>query len=170
MQKRLLDINPRAFNILCGFHTLNLALCDMAKSCMKARNFFAYVQKIYTLFSGSIQRWEILRSYVKGLTPKPLWATQWESHIESVKAIRTQTSELRDALIDIANNSKDDAVMMEAKGLCQNALENFEFLISLCIWYTILENINQVSKILQREEIDIEDAIKKIEGLVEFFE
>ena len=98
----LLNVNPRAFYISCGCHSLNLSLCDMAKSCMKARNFFAFVQKNYTLFSSSTHRWEILRSYVKGLTPKPLSATRWESHIESVKAIRTQTSELRDALIDTA--------------------------------------------------------------------
>ena len=170
VQKRLLDVNPRAFHISCGCHSLNLALCDMAKSCIKARNFFAYVQKIYTLFSSSIHRWDILRGYVKGLTLKTLSATGWESHIESVKAIRNQAPELRDALIEIANDSNDDIVMMEAKGLCHNALENFEFLISLCIWYTILDNINRVSKILQREDMNIEDAIARVNELIVFFE
>ena len=56
VQRRLLDVNPRAFYIPCGYHTLNLALCDMAKSCVKARNFFGYVQKVYSLFSGSTHR------------------------------------------------------------------------------------------------------------------
>ena len=56
IQKRLLDVNPRAFYIPCGCHTLNLALCDMAKSCVKERKFFAYVQKVYTLFSSSTHR------------------------------------------------------------------------------------------------------------------
>ena len=72
VQKRLLDVNPRAFYISCGCHTLNLALCDMAKSCVKAINFFAYVQKFYTLFSGSTHRWNVFRTYVKGLSPKAL--------------------------------------------------------------------------------------------------
>jgi len=29
VQKRLLEINPRAFCIPCGFHNLNLILCDV---------------------------------------------------------------------------------------------------------------------------------------------
>ena len=59
VQKKLLDVNFRAFYILCGCHTLNLVLCDMAKSCVKVRIFFAYVQKVYTLFSGSTHRWDM---------------------------------------------------------------------------------------------------------------
>uniref|UniRef100_A0A2N9FXD5 DUF4371 domain-containing protein n=1 Tax=Fagus sylvatica TaxID=28930 RepID=A0A2N9FXD5_FAGSY len=170
VQKRLLDVNPRAFYIPCGCHTLNLVLCDMAKSCVKARNFFAYVQKVYTLFSGSTHRWDVLRTYVKGLSPKTLFVTRWGSHIESVKAIRSQAPELRDALIKISNSSKEDVVMAEAKGLCKNALEDFEFLISLCIWYKILDKVNWVSQVLQKEEINFENAIIKIKELILFFE
>ena len=98
----------------------------MAKSCVKARNVFAYVQKVYTLFSGSIHWWNVLKTYVKSLSPKALLVTHWESHIESVKAIRSQAAELRNALIEISNSSKDDVVMAEGKGLCNNALEDFE--------------------------------------------
>jgi hypothetical protein len=170
VQKMLLDVNPRVFYIPYGCHTLNFALCDMAKSCVKARNFFAYVQKVYTLFSGSKHRWDVLRTYVKGLSPKVLLVTRWESHIESVKAIRSQVAELRDVLIEISNSSKDDVVMAKAKDLCNNALEDFEFLISLCIWYKILDKVNWVSQVLQKEEIDLENAIIKIKELILFFE
>lgn len=91
--------------------------------------------------------------------------------LESVRAIRTQPAELRDALVEIANKYKNDNIVrVEAKCICQNALEDFEFLISLCILYTILDSINRVSKILQSEEMDIEDAIAKIKELSAFFE
>ena len=50
VQKRILDINPKAFYIPCGCHNLNLVLCDMANSCPKAISFFGVVQCIYTLF------------------------------------------------------------------------------------------------------------------------
>ena len=166
VQRRLLDVNPKAFYVPCGCHTLNLALCDMAISCVKARNFFGHVQKVYTLFSGSTHRWDVLRTYVKSLSPKALSVTHWESHIESVKAIRSQAAELRDALIEISNSSKDDVVMAEAKSLCNNTLEDFEFLISLCIWYKILDKINWVSQVLQKEEINLENAIIKIKELI----
>jgi hypothetical protein len=107
---------------------------------------------------------------VKGLSPKALSVTLWESHIESVKAIRSQAAELRYVLIKISNSSKDDVVMAKAKGLCNNTLEDFEFLISLCIWYKILNKVNWVSQVLQKEKIDLENAIIKIKELILFFE
>ena len=73
-------------------------------------------------------------------------------------------------MIEISNSSKDDVVMAEAKGLCNNALKDFEFLISLCIWYKILDKVNWVSQVLQKEEINIENAIIKIKKLILFFE
>ena len=39
VQKRFLDINPRAFYTPCGCHSLNLTLCDMANTCTKAKDF-----------------------------------------------------------------------------------------------------------------------------------
>ena len=56
VQKRLLDINPRAFYTPCGCHNLNLVLCDIANSCSKAISFFGVLQRIYSLFSSSTKR------------------------------------------------------------------------------------------------------------------
>ncbi|XP_038971164.1 uncharacterized protein LOC120104314 [Phoenix dactylifera] len=60
VQRRLLDINLRAFYTPCGCHNLNLVLCDIANSCPKAISFFGVIQRIYTLFSSSTKRWKIL--------------------------------------------------------------------------------------------------------------
>jgi hypothetical protein len=43
VQKKFLDINPRAFYTPCGCHSLNLTLSDMANSCRKAKDFFGVV-------------------------------------------------------------------------------------------------------------------------------
>ena len=40
VQKRLLEINCRAFYTPCGCHNLNLVLCDVANSCVNAISFF----------------------------------------------------------------------------------------------------------------------------------
>ena len=40
IQKKLFDINPRAFYTACGCHSLNLTLCDMTKNCGRAKDFF----------------------------------------------------------------------------------------------------------------------------------
>jgi hypothetical protein len=60
VQKRLLDINGRAFYTICGCHYWNLVLCDMGNSSSKAISFFGVVQHIYSKFSTSTKRWEIL--------------------------------------------------------------------------------------------------------------
>ena len=88
VQRRLLEINPRAFYTPCGCHNLNLVLCDMANSCPKAISFFGVVQRIYSLFSSSTKRWKILQNNISFLTIKSLSQTRWKSRIESTKAIK----------------------------------------------------------------------------------
>ncbi|CAN0925948.1 Zinc finger MYM-type protein 1 [Linum grandiflorum] len=169
VQRRLLDINPRAFHTSCASHSLNLTLCDMANSCGKAKDFFGIIQRIYTIFSNSNKRWLILKDNVKQLTLKPLSSTRWESRVESVRAIRFQISEVREALLQVADVDLDPKIRSEANSLAQNELGDFEFIVSLVIWYEILHSTNLVSKHLQSKDMLIDDAILKISGLISFF-
>ncbi|XP_058744364.1 uncharacterized protein LOC131616968 [Vicia villosa] len=170
VQKKFLDINPRAFYTPCGCHSLNLTLCDMANSCVKAKDFFGVVQRIYTIFSNSTKRWQILKNNVKGLTPKSLSSTRWESHINSVKAIKSQMSDFREALLEVSEMDLDSKIRSEAKSLATNELGDFEFLMSIIIWFEILYEINLVSKLLQSKNMLIDVAMEKIKGLISFFE
>ncbi|XP_060965151.1 uncharacterized protein LOC133034141 [Cannabis sativa] len=88
----------------------------MAESCSKARDFFEVIQRIYTIFANSTKRWQILKDNVKGLTPKSLSSTHWESRVDNVKAIRFQISEFREAYLncfyDALNSAKKIAIDM----------------------------------------------------------
>ena len=95
VKKKLLDVNPRAFYSACGCHSLNLTLCDMAKTCGKAKDFFGIIQRIYTTFANSTKKWQILKDNISGFTLKSESATRWESRVESVKAIRFQCTDIR---------------------------------------------------------------------------
>ena len=170
VQKKLLDINPRALYTPCGCHSLNLTLCDIANCCGKAKDFFGVVQRIYTLFSHSTKRWQILINNVKGLTMKPLSATRWESHVESVKAIRFQVLEIREALLQLAETDNDSKIRSEADSLATHELGNFEFLLGMIIWYEILFAVNLVSKSLQSKDMLIDIAIDQVKELISFFE
>jgi hypothetical protein len=104
VQRKLLDVNPRAFYSACGCHSLNLTLCDMAtKTCGRAKDFFGIIQRIYTTFANSTKKWQILKDNITGLTLKSVSATRWESRIDSVKDIRFQCSEIREALLQVPN-------------------------------------------------------------------
>jgi hypothetical protein len=101
VQRRLLDVNPRAFYSACGCHSLNLTLCDMAKTCGKAKDFFGIIQRIYTTFANSTKKWQILKDNITTLTLKSVSATRWESRVESVKAIIFQCADIREALLQV---------------------------------------------------------------------
>ncbi|XP_074314594.1 uncharacterized protein LOC141649817 [Silene latifolia] len=170
VQKKLLDINCRAFFTPCGSHSLNLTLCDIANSCGKAKDFFGVIQRIYTIFANSTKRWKILLENVPDLTLKPLSSTRWESRVESVKAIRFQIAEIREALLQVGETDNDSKIRSEAKSLAKNELGDFEFLVALVIWYEILFRVNYVSKSLQSHNMVLDIAIEDIRKLILFFE
>ncbi|XP_022880585.1 zinc finger MYM-type protein 1-like [Olea europaea var. sylvestris] len=168
VQNRLLQVNPRAFYTPCGCHSLNLALCDMATCCTRAKSFFGVVQRIYTLFSSSTKRWKIFKDNVNGLTLKPLSQTRRKSHVESIRAIRFQAPQIRNALLELARVD-DPKTKSEAECLATYEIENFEFLLGMVIWYEVLNNVNRVNKHLQTEDIHIDVAIDHLKGLISFF-
>ncbi|XP_052624860.1 uncharacterized protein LOC111905161 [Lactuca sativa] len=169
VQKRFLDINPRAFYTPCGCHSLNLTLCDMAKKCVKGKNFFGFIQRIYTIFANSTKRWEILKDNVKAWSLKSLCQTRWESRVESVKAIKLQLVDVREALLQVGEKDNDAAIASEATSLAEKELGDFEFLVSTVIWYEVLNHVNIVSKKLQSKDMHLDNAIKEINKLIGYF-
>ncbi|GKA21855.1 hypothetical protein Tco_0707817 [Tanacetum coccineum] len=51
-----------------------------------------------------------LKANAKGLTVKSLSATRWESLVESVKAIRFQLSNIREALLQVSETDNDSLI------------------------------------------------------------
>lgn len=63
VQKRVLDINPRAFYVPCSAHSLNLVVNDAAACCLQAVDFFSTIQEVYNFFSASTSRWDVLKHH-----------------------------------------------------------------------------------------------------------
>lgn len=167
VQARILSENPRAFFVPCSAHSLNLILGDMASSVPMAMTFFGIIQRFYTIFAASTERWNILISHVSELTLKPLSETRWECRLQSVKPIRFQLGQIHDALQEVSNTTKDPKIKSEAKSLGDNEF-SYEFILSTVVWYELLSAIDKVSKSLQSMNIDLSIATSLLKGLKEF--
>ncbi|XP_065651141.1 zinc finger MYM-type protein 1-like [Hydra vulgaris] len=133
VQRRILDVNPRALFIPCCAHTLNLAVNDAVKCCLEATAFFDLVQHVYVFFSASTRRWEVLTRYVSNLTVKPLSETRWESRIDALKPLRYQLGDIYDALAEFANDTNltgayGNSTRVDARFIA-NAIFSFEFVV-----------------------------------------
>lgn len=166
VQKRVLDINPRAFFVPCNAHSLNLVVNDASKCCLEATNFFSLVQQIYNYFSASTHRWQVLSNHLVNFTVKPLSDTRWESRIDALKPLRYHLGDIYDALLEIfddprLNNSSGNISRIEAKALA-DAICKFKFMVSLVTWYNILFEVNIASKMLQAMDADLNSATNQL--------
>ncbi|XP_074341767.1 uncharacterized protein LOC141679157 [Apium graveolens] len=131
VQTRLLKKNLRAFYTPCACHSLNLILSDKAHCYSKAVFFFGVLQRKYSLFSASTKRWKIFTDHVQGLTVKSLLEICWESRVESVKAIRYQAPQIKEALNYLVNSSENAKTRSDAETLATYNLQNFRFLLGM---------------------------------------
>lgn len=101
------------------------------------------------------------------LTPKPLSETRWKCRFESIKAICLQFPGVIAALEEIttvvASNLKVD-VFSTIKHIT-----SFEFVMSLVIWYEILNKVNIASKISQQGGIQISAILQHLKPLLNLF-
>lgn len=162
LQKKILDINPRAFFVPCAAHSLNLVVNDAAKSSLEVTNFFSIIQELYVFFSASTYRWNILLKEVPRLTLKPLSDTRWESRIDAVKTLRYELEKVYDALFALYNDTSRDNDTRNTASSLINKIKSFKFICSLVVWYNILLKINVVSKIMQKSDVILPEAVQML--------
>ncbi|GBP00580.1 hypothetical protein EVAR_76875_1 [Eumeta japonica] len=142
---------------------------DAASSCVQAKSFFGLLQRSYTLFAGSSQRWAILNAYVKSLSLKPLSETRWECRVASVKAVKLQLSDICDALKDLVENTTDLQLVNECHSI-EKEITTYEFVVSLVIWYDIFTKINAISKMWLCENMHLYVAIPHLDAFTNWLD
>ncbi|KAM3833954.1 zinc finger MYM-type protein 1-like [Diretmus argenteus] len=157
VQARLLELNPLALFVPCGAHTLNLVVADAAKGSLDATAYFGYLQKLYNLFSSSTKRWAILKKHVT-ITLKMWSDTRWESKVKSVEPLRYQAEKVRDALLEVRDQTNDSVTKTEAQSLSEE-VGSYRFSICTVVWFDILSKIQLVSKLMQSPKMQVDVTV-----------
>ncbi|KAK0147062.1 repressor of the inhibitor of the protein kinase [Merluccius polli] len=163
VQKRVLDINKKStVHAMHQPHSLNLVIVVAAKSTVDSVS-FGVLQRLYTIFSSSTQRWELFKENVPQMTLKPISNTRWECCVESVKVLRYKLPDVGNALPSL----KKVIVTPRLQTLEQEIMSS-KFLLTVIIWYNALHEVNRVSKLLQSPQVGIDVLQHEVEYVLKF--
>lgn len=94
--------------------------------------------------------------------------TRWECRVESIKAIRYQIPGVIKALEEVFEVTNDPKTKSEAHSLVSKGIGDYEFILSLVIWYDILVQVNMVSKSLQTINTNLQISTNMLNSLLDF--
>lgn len=173
LQARLKELNSNIVFVPCAAHSLNLVGVSAAECCLDATAFFNIVQHIFTFFSASTRRWNILEEKIQeiknsNLTIKGLSQTRWSARADAVGSLKKNWSAVIQALTSITQDlAEKPATRSEANGL-KNNLQKPTSIILLNLWAVILERFEVSSQKLQNVNTSIKDVVHIYESLIEF--
>jgi len=99
LQARLQELCKLAIFIPCAGHSLNLVGTKAAECVMTATSYFQLLQKLYTFFAGSTNRWEILKQALGQChVVKSLSDTRWSARADAVYALQNSYNNILSAL------------------------------------------------------------------------
>jgi len=161
--------NTQVVFIPCFGHSTNLVGTEAAKCVPKATAFFDFVQKLYTFFSASPQRWKILKSHIPDSpTLKSLSQTCWSARNDAVNALYSGYTGVIDALESIYKDANEKLEgRLEATGLLRK-MEQLEYGIVTCFWRALLNRFNNVTTALQSPHLDLNNAVAVMRSLCEY--
>ncbi|XP_043484549.1 zinc finger MYM-type protein 1-like [Leptopilina heterotoma] len=169
LQARIKNLSPTAFYVPCTNHSLNLVLNFACESCLQVVIYFDFVQKIFTFFSASTHRWNILKENCKTV-PKQLSNTRWSARHDAVSVLKKEYGLIQDVLFNFSSDLNEKTLARsEALGLFKN-MEIFETFFLTIVWDKLLERINATSKALENPNLNLTYGVQLLESLLLFIE
>ncbi|XP_046971602.1 zinc finger MYM-type protein 1-like [Vanessa cardui] len=159
VQKQVKDIQPNAEYVHCASHNLNLVVNDAVRGSVEIQKFFATIQDLFNFFGNSIKRWDLLSKFTgeSEITLKKLNPTRWSSRVNSITAVKLRFFDIIKALSEITLKSFSKDERSEAE-IIKSKMLNFEFVFLCEFMHSVLNNINYVSKVLQKRDIVLDEA------------
>ena len=166
VQCKIKQVNSKARFISCANHLLNLAGVHAVPSSEHSATFFAVVERVYSFFSASTQRWEVLLKHVL-IVVKRVIDTRWSAHYEIMKALQHYFLDVVSALNELCDQNKNIDTRGQARGIL-DAIQQFSFVSFLRFWMEILRESYNTQKYLQRRGLSLENCSHKMNAFIAF--
>jgi len=171
LQRKILDENPYAFYVHCNAHRLQLVIVSVDSSCSSINDFFEYISLIVTTSSTSCKRRDALtetqhqeilnrlesgeistgRGKHQSSTLARPGDTRWGSHHITLLHLGQMWSSV---LVVLNMVHEDGRGPSQAAGLIEK-MESFKFAFILKLMLKLFGITNELSKILQRKDLNI---------------
>ncbi|XP_069582652.1 zinc finger MYM-type protein 1-like [Ranitomeya imitator] len=166
VQRRIKEINKKAEFVACTNHSLNLAGVHAASVALSSVTFFGTVERLFTFFSSSTHRWDVLIS-VTGQSVKRVLETRWSARGDAVSAVKKNYSKILQAVEQLTGEEENRVTRSDA-GVLLVALQSFSFLCFLGLWESVLKEINDTQVYLQTKGLNIQQCDTKLGALKAF--
>jgi hypothetical protein len=106
VQAHIKEMQPRAIYVHCASHNRSLVLNDCKKAIPQLCNVYSLLEKVYTFFGNSIERWKLLsREGTISTTFRRLCPTRCFSRNDAVNIIRCRFTVLLKVLTMITSQT-----------------------------------------------------------------
>ena len=170
VQARILEKQPLAIYIHCVAHVLNLVVVD---SCTNPfiRDTIATVKEVINFFKESVQREHALEVNIpensSHLKLSKLCETRWterskaiKTFIELIEPVFTTLEEIKTTKICNSKTSSQASSLLLAISQCS-------FILGLLLASDVLKQLSNLSKYLQKANIDFNEAFSYIYSVIE---
>lgn len=167
LQKRIADDEPPVY-VHCIAHSLNLLVQDSFNGIPKVRDFLVFAKDILNYIRDSAKRLNFFNN-IKTNTEdsgssslRPFCPTRWCLRVSSLKSLFDNYKEVCEFMTDQSNENSEAGARANA---FLEKMFSFEFYFLLKILINIFENIEVLNTNIQKVDINIADALKKIDCL-----
>ncbi|KAK9700851.1 hypothetical protein QE152_g30984 [Popillia japonica] len=125
-----------------------------------------FVNNIYTFFSGSNRKWEILANFLTkktNLTLKTLSKARWSARDGACRKLNEDWDEITQALKYISDHVHEKGISRSETAYYLRQLQKLETAFLSILWGDLLSRFNIVSKKVQSPETDL-SSVSKLYG------
>jgi hypothetical protein len=170
LQVRLKEQNKYALYVPYAGYSINL-VCVQAVDCnLNVTIYLDFVQNLYTLFSSSTRRWEILVSHLGShlKVVKHLSKTHWSAHADAGTASNDAYEEIKNSLNALLNDiNQSSETHLNAPSL-RKKMDELETTFLTVFLNGILIRINSVRKVVQKQNMNLSVAVKLIKSIMAY--